>query len=87
MNLKLIIDDEYHELEISSEKTILDNLKSFDIPYSCLEGHCSTCMCKLLSGEVNMIENLALTDKEVKEGFILTCQSYAKSDIEINFDY
>lgn len=87
MNLKLKIDDESHEIEISSELTILDNLKSFNIPWSCLEGHCSTCMCKLVSGEVKMLENLALTDKEVKDGFILTCQSYAKSDIEIDFDY
>ncbi len=87
MNLKLKIDDESHEIEILPELTILENLKSFSIPWSCLEGHCSTCMCKLISGEVNMLENLALTDKEVKDGFILTCQSYAKSDIEIDFDY
>jgi hypothetical protein len=32
-----------------------------------------------------MKTNLALTDREVKEGYILSCQSYAKSDIEIKF--
>ena len=51
-----------------------------------LEGHCSSCMCKLISGDVEMLNNLALTDKEVENGYILTCQSYAKSDIEIDFD-
>lgn len=87
MKLKFKIDDQINQIEISSDKTVLDNLKDFDIPWSCLEGHCSTCMCKLICGDVDMVENLALTDKEVKNGFILTCQSYAKSDIEIDFDY
>ena len=85
MNLKFTIDDETHQIEISPDKTILDNIKDLDIPYSCLVGHCSTCMCKVICGEVDMKENLALTDREVKEGYILTCQSYAKSDIEIIF--
>lgn len=87
MNLKFKIDDQTHQIELSPDKTILDNLKEFDIPWSCLRGHCSSCMCKLVCGDVEMIENLALTDKEVKDGFILTCQSYAKSDIELDFDY
>ncbi len=87
MKLKFKIDDQVNQIEISSDKTVLDNLKDFDIPWSCLEGHCSTCMCKLICGDVEMVENLALTDNEVKNGFILTCQSYAKSDIEIDFDY
>lgn len=86
MNLKFTINDESHQIEISSDKTILDNLKDFDIPWSCLEGHCSTCVSKLISGEVEMLNNLALTDKEVVNGYILTCQSFAKSDIELNFD-
>ena len=85
MNLKFTIDDESHQIEISSDKTILDNLKDFDIPYACLSGHCSTCMCKLICGEVYMKTNLALTDKETENSYILACQSYAKSDIEIIF--
>ena len=85
MNLKFTIDDESHQIEISPDKSILDNLKNFDIPYSCLVGHCSTCMCKLISGEVDMKTNLALTNKETENSYILACQSYAKSDIEIIF--
>jgi len=84
--LKFTIDDKYYQIEISSDKTILDNLKDFDIPWSCLRGHCSSCMCKLVSGEIEMLNNLALTDKEVENGYILTCQSFAKSDIVLNFD-
>lgn len=85
MNLKFTIDNESHQIEISPDKTILDHLEHFDIPYSCRSGHCSSCMCKLISGKVDMKTNLALTDRETQNGYILSCQSYAKSDIEIIF--
>ncbi len=87
MKLKLKIDGETHEVEIDQNRTILDNLLEFDIPYSCLNGHCSSCQCKKISGEIIMEKNLTLTPKEIENGFILTCQSYAKSDIELDFDY
>jgi len=87
MKLKFKIDNELHEIEANASQTILENLQEFDIPYSCLNGHCSSCQCKKISGEVEMIKNLVLTPKEVEKGFILTCQSYPKSDLEIDFDY
>ncbi len=87
MKLKFKIDNELHEIEANASQTILENLQEFDIPYSCLNGHCSSCQCKKISGEVEMIKNLVLTPKEVERGFILTCQSYPKSDLEIDFDY
>lgn len=87
MKLKIKLDGLTHELEIDQTKTILDNLEGFDIPYSCLSGHCCSCQCKKLSGEVLMEKNLVLTPKEIEKGFILTCQSYAKSDLELDFDY
>jgi len=83
--LKLTIDNNVYEIFISPNISLLDNLKEFDIPYSCLKGYCSSCICKLESGDVEMRESLALTDKEIKNGFILTCQSYAKSDIHLIF--
>ncbi len=87
MKLKFKIDNKLHEIEANASQTILENLQEFDIPYSCLNGHCSSCQCKKISGEVEMIKNLVLTPKEVEKGFILTCQSYPKSDLEIDFDY
>jgi len=87
MKLKFKIDNKLHEIEANASQTILENLQEFDIPYSCLNGHCSSCQCKKISGEVEMIKNLVLTPKEVERGFILTCQSYPKSDLEIDFDY
>ena len=85
MELLINIDGKTKSIEISEEQTILEQIDHLDIPYSCLEGHCGTCVCRLVSGEVDMQDSLALTDKEVENGYILTCQSYAKTDVEIEF--
>ena len=47
-----------------------------DVPYACKAGVCSTCKGKLLHGQVRMDRNLALTDAEVAQGFVLCCQAH-----------
>lgn len=86
MRVKLEIGDNTIVKEISKDKTILDQIKEYDIPFSCQKGYCSSCVCKLICGEVTMLNSLALTDKEIEKGYILTCQSYAKTDIELDFN-
>jgi 3-ketosteroid 9alpha-monooxygenase subunit B len=44
-------------------------------PSSCETGSCGTCMARLVQGSVRMINNDALTEDEVAEGWVLTCQS------------
>lgn len=44
-------------------------------PSSCEAGSCATCMAMLLEGAAEMHVNNALTDDEVAEGWVLTCQS------------
>ena len=58
-----------------------------DAPYSCQGGICSSCMCRVIEGGVEMISNHILTDEEIEEGLILSCQSYAITDkIVIDYD-
>jgi ring-1,2-phenylacetyl-CoA epoxidase subunit PaaE len=58
-----------------------------DVPFSCQGGICTTCMAKLDSGTVSMDSNFALSEKEVADGFILTCQSHPTSDVVVvNYD-
>jgi ring-1,2-phenylacetyl-CoA epoxidase subunit PaaE len=52
-----------------------------DAPFSCKGGVCTTCMAKVTEGAVKMDANYALTDKEVKQGLILCCQSHPTSDV------
>ena len=50
-------------------------------------GVCSTCIARVKSGETKMDENQILTEEEIDEGLILTCQAYPKSSsIEIDYD-
>jgi len=44
-------------------------------PFSCESGNCATCMAKVVEGAVMMHVNNALTDGEVAEGWVLTCQA------------
>lgn len=58
-----------------------------DLPFSCKGGVCATCKAKVLKGKVEMDLNHSLTEQEVAEGYILTCQSHPVSEeVEIDFD-
>ena len=56
-------------------------------PYSCEGGVCSTCKCKLVSGKVHMLKNFSLEEKELKENYILSCQSIPLSEtVEVVYE-
>lgn len=58
-----------------------------DAPFSCKGAVCCTCRAKVLEGKVKMNANFALTDAEVEEGFILTCQAHPITEsVVIDYD-
>jgi ring-1,2-phenylacetyl-CoA epoxidase subunit PaaE len=58
-----------------------------DAPFSCKGAVCCTCRAKVLEGKVKMSANFALTDDEVAEGFILTCQSHPITEtVVVDYD-
>lgn len=54
-------------------------LAGLHAPSSCESGSCGTCMARLTEGSARMINNDALTEDEVAEGWVLTCQSLPTS--------
>ena len=48
-------------------------------PSSCEVGNCGTCMARLTEGSARMLNNDALEDDEVEEGWVLTCQGLPTS--------
>ena len=87
--LKVNLDFDVYYVSIDKNKTLLQTLldENIDAPHSCLGGICSTCIARVKSGETEMSENQILSEEEISEGLILTCQAYPKStSIEIDYD-
>ena len=71
------------------KQTVLDTAieNDIDAPYSCRGGACATCIAKLKSGSVELEQNYILTDGEIEEGLIITCQAYPTSqEIYVDVD-
>lgn len=87
--ITILVDDEETTFEMSQKQTILEAAlkQGIDAPYSCQGGICSSCMARVTVGSAEMKKNSILTDKELAEGLVLTCQAHPTSDtIFVDFD-
>jgi ring-1,2-phenylacetyl-CoA epoxidase subunit PaaE len=87
--ISILLDDETITFTMTQTDTILAAAlrHHVDAPYSCQGGVCSSCLGKVTDGKAVMVKNSILTDKEVAEGFILTCQAHPITPkITIDFD-
>ena len=70
--------------------TLLQTARSqaLQAPYSCETGSCGTCMGQILEGSARMVNNDALDDDEVAEGYVLTCQALPTSrTVRVTYDF
>lgn len=89
VQVTVLLDGVSHEISMDAETSVLQAAldAKLDAPYACRAGVCSTCKARLLEGDVEMRANQALEDYEVEAGYILTCQSHAKTDkIVVDYD-
>ncbi len=85
----IMLDDEELFFTMKQKDDILSSSlrNKVDAPYSCQGGICSSCIAKVTEGKAVMVKNSILTDGEVEEGFILTCQAHpTTSKIYVDFD-
>lgn len=63
-------------------ETLLESARRAGLtpPFSCEAGNCATCMALVKDGAAKMRVNDALTDDEVAEGYVLTCQGVPTSE-------
>ena len=77
------------KIKILKDQTILDAAlaKDIEVPYSCKGGVCSSCICRIKEGSAQMRQNSVLTDKEVEEGLVLSCQAVpTAANLIVDFD-
>ncbi|TDN87393.1 ring-1,2-phenylacetyl-CoA epoxidase subunit PaaE [Salegentibacter sp. 24] len=75
--LTIRVDDEESTFAMDTKTTVLDAAleHDLDVPYSCQGGICSSCIARIVEGKAEMRKNQILTDDEIEEGLILTCQA------------
>ncbi|MCB0402476.1 MAG: 2Fe-2S iron-sulfur cluster binding domain-containing protein [Flavobacteriales bacterium] len=86
----VIMDGEEFELELAADGDfILDAAMDAgaDVPFSCKGAVCCTCKAQVVEGKAIMDMNYSLSDSEVEDGFILTCQAHPASEkVVIDYD-
>jgi ferredoxin len=61
--------------EVGGDEPLLDTLErhGMSLPYGCRYGGCISCAAKLLDGEVDQSEGVALNGRQVHHGYVLLC--------------
>ena len=79
------IDSEQISFTCSSNQTVLAAAEEADVtlPSSCLVGMCCSCAALLKEGSVEMEEAMGLKNEMQEKGYVLLCQSYPKSDLNL----
>jgi ring-1,2-phenylacetyl-CoA epoxidase subunit PaaE len=88
-NVTVILDGEETHFTQSSKEFVLDAAldAGADVPYACKGAVCCTCRAKVTEGSVEMAMNYSLTDDEVAEGYVLTCQAMPRSErVVVSYD-
>ncbi len=73
----------------SPAETLLDAALSagIDFPHRCRQGVCTSCVCRLKSGEVRYDEPSPLSPTDVEQKFVYGCQAFAGSDLVLHHPF
>jgi len=76
--ITVTLDGETKEVMVKQNQTILEAVldDGMDPPYACQMGVCCTCRALVSTGKVTMEEDDGLSDAEIQEGYVLTCQAH-----------
>ncbi len=87
--ITVLVDGDEVTFEMSAKQSILEAAlkQGIDAPYSCQGGICSSCLARVTKGSAQMRKNSILTDGEIAEGLVLTCQAHpTSSQIFVDYD-
>jgi len=83
------LDRRKHTVAYQPGDTILESARRAGLspPFACQAGSCATCMAFLESGRATMRMNEVLSEEEVAEGWVLTCQAVPTSrEVVVDYD-
>ena len=72
-------------LEVEADKPLLESLEAqgLSLPYGCRYGGCISCAAKLLDGEIDQSEGVALNGRQIRDGYVLLCVGRPLSDCRL----
>ncbi|HCU50601.1 MAG TPA: 3-ketosteroid-9-alpha-hydroxylase, partial [Micromonosporaceae bacterium] len=76
------IDNQTYHFDWPVQTKLLDLLldKGINAPFSCRQGTCGACACRIVSGEVKLLNNEILEEEDFAENYILACQAVPLTD-------
>jgi ring-1,2-phenylacetyl-CoA epoxidase subunit PaaE len=87
--VQITLDGRRRVFTFDAEKgSILENARAAGAPapFACKAGVCATCRAKVTSGKVTMKQNYGLSEEELAQGYVLTCQAVPLTD-DVKLDY
>jgi len=87
--IEVVVDDETFTFIMDKKMLVLDAVlkQKIDAPYSCQGGVCSSCIARIKEGKAEMVKNQILTDGEIADGLILTCQAHPlTATLKVDYD-
>ena len=88
-SVEVQLDGERHTFPWPAGTVLLDLLRDrgLDAPFSCREGACSACACRVTAGEVKMRRNEVLDQTDLDEGYVLACQALPITEsVSVSYD-
>ena len=75
-------------IEANEGQTIIDASEAarVTLPYSCRDGRCSSCKCRIIGKTKLIYDELGLTESEKADGWKLACSRSPIDDIEIEIE-
>ncbi len=72
--------------EVDGDEPLLDTLElqGVSLPYGCRYGGCISCAAKLLDGELDQSDGVALNGRQINDGYVLLCVARPLSDCTLD---
>ncbi|PRC47287.1 ferredoxin [Mycobacterium sp. ITM-2017-0098] len=88
VTVEIDLDGDRHRLHWPPDKTLVEVMldAGIDVPYSCQEGHCGSCVTTVTSGRVAMDACDILDAADRADGLILACQARPVGD-DVRVEY